>query len=115
MGPGQFHTPLLDLLESAGFSARGHGVWNYYIRPYLAPGELLVLPCESWNAHDGAGYPGLPANCSGTLVSHYWGWDGHAKATAAMKAGILNEQLEGAKQYAGLAKSKSALNADYIA
>ncbi|KAL4420318.1 hypothetical protein ABPG77_010223 [Micractinium sp. CCAP 211/92] len=65
------------------------GVYNVFIRPTLAPEELLILPCDEANGHEGSGYPGLPSNCSGRFVSHFWGWDGHKKATAAFQKQIL--------------------------
>lgn len=65
------------------------GVYNAFIRPTLAPEELLVLPCDEANGHEGSGYPGLPSNCSGRFVSHFWGWGGHEKATAAFRKQIL--------------------------
>lgn len=65
------------------------GVYNTFIRPSLAPEELLVLPCDEANGHEGSGYPGLPSNCSGRFVSHYWGWGGHEKATKAFKEAVL--------------------------
>ncbi len=74
-------------------SSIGHlrlqGVYNVFIRPTLAPEELLILPCDEANGHEGSGYPGLPSNCSGRFVSHFWGWDGHKKATAAFQKQIL--------------------------
>ncbi|KAL4434438.1 hypothetical protein ABPG75_000879 [Micractinium tetrahymenae] len=59
------------------------GVWNHFIRPTLAQEEVLVLPC-------------------GKYVRHYWGWDGHAKATAAFREGILKYAEEAMLLYASL-------------
>lgn len=42
------------------------GAFNRFIRPSLAPGELLLLPCGEANAFPGAD------GCVGEHLHHYW-------------------------------------------
>lgn len=46
--------------------------FNIFIRPMLAPGELVLLPCEEAN-----GYPKVEqqwrCKSAGATVNHYWG------------------------------------------
>ena len=49
--------------------------WNVYVRPQLTDDELILLPCDEANGHDGAIAPAY--GCSGKFVSHFWNAKGY--------------------------------------
>lgn len=53
-------------------------VFAHWIRPTLAPGELVLIPCNDANSYPN-GNPTFTGDCVGKYINHYWSDKGAAK------------------------------------
>ena len=80
-------------IEGEGYPpVRDQGAFNKYVRPLMADGELVIVPCSEANGGIFMS-PTDPEFCNGTYVSHYW----FAKDDA--RARMEAEFVVGAKRF----------------